>query len=405
MTSYTSSNRFAMMVTADPAVTNQWGTVWDNTVSSIDQAVSGNTGINIAGLTTYSLTVANNAPDQARQGLLPFTGALTATCTVMLPQVPKIGFVWNQTTGGQLVVLTTGVGGGRTIAVPPGLSTFYSCDGTNIDAPTIIGNTPVGGLMPFAGSVPPSRWLLCFGQAVSRTTYALLFAVIGTVYGAGDGSTTFNLPDARGRSLSGLDNMGGVAAGRITSGNSAISGVTLGATGGDERLPNHNHGLTDPGHTHTVSDPGHVHGVNDPTHAHGVSDPGHNHGVNDPGHGHGVYDPQHTHTSYVPNWSTLYGQAGGYGFNPWAGSWSFYGTTASATNISIYGSGTGIYLSASGTGIGIYGNYTGISIQAAGTGITNQSHTTGITIAAAGAGSAANMPPTLMTNTIIYAGA
>lgn len=54
---------------------------------------------------------------------------------------------------------------------------------------------PTGAIMPFAGSSAPAGWLLCQGQAISRTTYATLFAVIGTTYGVGDGSTTFNLPD------------------------------------------------------------------------------------------------------------------------------------------------------------------------------------------------------------------
>ena len=54
---------------------------------------------------------------------------------------------------------------------------------------------PVGGIIQFGGSNAPAGWLLCNGQAVSRTTYADLFAIIGTAYGVGDGSTTFNLPD------------------------------------------------------------------------------------------------------------------------------------------------------------------------------------------------------------------
>lgn len=72
-----------------------------------------------------------------------------------------------------------------------------------------------GTVLPFAGSAAPSDWLLCYGQAVSRTTYANLFAVIGTTFGVGDGSTTFNLPDLRGRSVAGKDNMGGTAANRL----------------------------------------------------------------------------------------------------------------------------------------------------------------------------------------------
>lgn len=65
---------------------------------------------------------------------------------------------------------------------------------------------PVGIIQPFAGSVAPSSsWLFCQGQAVSRSTYAGLFSVVGTAYGAGDGSTTFNLPNLQGRIPVGRD--------------------------------------------------------------------------------------------------------------------------------------------------------------------------------------------------------
>jgi hypothetical protein len=58
---------------------------------------------------------------------------------------------------------------------------------------------PVGMISPFAGAAAPNGWLMCDGAAVSRTTYATLFALISTTYGTGDGSTTFNVPDLRGR--------------------------------------------------------------------------------------------------------------------------------------------------------------------------------------------------------------
>jgi microcystin-dependent protein len=76
---------------------------------------------------------------------------------------------------------------------------------------------PTGALLPFAGAEAalPTGFLLCYGQAVNRMTYAALFTVIGTVFGAGNGSTTFNLPDLRGRFPLGKDDMGGVAAGRV----------------------------------------------------------------------------------------------------------------------------------------------------------------------------------------------
>jgi microcystin-dependent protein len=112
---------------------------------------------------------------------------------------------------------------------------------------------PTGMIAPFAGATAPTGWLMCYGQAVSRSTYGALFTAIGTTYGSGDGAITFNLPDLRGRGVFGVDNMGGSAASRVTNGNSGITGTTLGAAGGDERLHQHNHAITDLGHTHTVT--------------------------------------------------------------------------------------------------------------------------------------------------------
>ena len=74
---------------------------------------------------------------------------------------------------------------------------------------------PVGSVYTFAGTAVPVGWLKCNGALLSRTTYASLFAVIGTTYGAGDGSTTFALPDLRGEFVRGADDGRGVDAGRV----------------------------------------------------------------------------------------------------------------------------------------------------------------------------------------------
>ena len=64
---------------------------------------------------------------------------------------------------------------------------------------------PIGAMLPYGNTTPPENWLICDGSEVSRTTYAELFSVIGTSYGSGDGSTTFNLPNKKGRGSVGLD--------------------------------------------------------------------------------------------------------------------------------------------------------------------------------------------------------
>ena len=90
---------------------------------------------------------------------------------------------------------------------------------------------PAGAVQSFARSTPPSGWLAANGAAVSRTTYATLFAAIGTTFGAGDGSTTFNLPDVRDRMMIGSGSL-----------------YALGATGGsrDAIVVSHTHtGTTD----------------------------------------------------------------------------------------------------------------------------------------------------------------
>lgn len=102
-----------------------------------------------------------------------------------------------------------------------GIGSGLSISGGNLTA-TAGPSTETGSLVPFAGATPPSGYLLCDGSAVSRTTYAALFAVIGTDWGPGDGSTTFNVPDLRGR----------VAVGAGTG--SGLTPRSLADTGGSE---------------------------------------------------------------------------------------------------------------------------------------------------------------------------
>lgn len=107
-------------------------------------------------------------------------------------------------------------------------------------APALNALVPPGVYMPFGGSTAPTGWLSCDGAAISRTTYASLFAAIGTTYGVGDGSTTFNLPNMGDRipvGKSGTRTLG------TTGGTSSVtpSGSVANTTLTTAQLANHSH--------------------------------------------------------------------------------------------------------------------------------------------------------------------
>lgn len=136
-------------------------------------------------------------------------------------------------------------------------NSMLAADVAAANAAQIAAALPAGVMVDFAGTAAPAGWLLCAGQAVSRTTYAALFAAIGVVHGAGDGTTTFNVPDMRGRVAAGKDDMGGSAAGRLTTGGSGVNGASLGANGGAEthtltaaQIPAHTHNLDASGNSY-----------------------------------------------------------------------------------------------------------------------------------------------------------
>lgn len=123
-----------------------------------------------------------------------------------------------------------GAGGAAHAAVSSSVNGFAT--------PTmLLAGVPVGMIAMFPSDTMPTGWLTCAGQAVSRSTYAALFAVFGTTFGVGDGSTTFNLPDARGR----------VAVGSGTG--TGLTARAVGAVGGKEK---HQLAASElPGHTHS----------------------------------------------------------------------------------------------------------------------------------------------------------
>lgn len=154
-----------------------------------------------------------------------------------------------QAAGGNLYYIN---GSGTAVQITDGASLA-----TSVSAPAL----PPGATIPYAGTSAPSGWLLCDGTAVSRVTYATLFGVVGTVYGVGDGATTFNVPNMSGRAA--------VGTGTYTDSVSGVITRTLAQVAGTEahvltsgQMPSHNH--TQDAHTHTVTDPGHSHTLSTP---------------------------------------------------------------------------------------------------------------------------------------------
>jgi len=141
----------------------------------------------------------------------------------------------NFTVGGNLVVTGTTTFTG----IPSGPTASAGTNTTQLatTAFTLANSVPTGAINMWGTATAPTGYLLCAGAAVSRSTYAALFAVIGTTFGVGDGSTTFNVPNYTNRTP---------------------YGTTLGTTGGsaDAVVVSHTHTATS-----TVTDPGHAHSI------------------------------------------------------------------------------------------------------------------------------------------------
>ncbi|MET3476296.1 phage tail protein [Variovorax atrisoli] len=204
-----------------------------------------------------------------------------------------------------------------------------------------LGLDQTGMVCYFAQSTPPAGYLKRNGAAVSRTTYARLFAKIGTTYGAGDGSTTFNLPDGRGVFDRGLDDGRGLDPGR-----------TLGSYQDSSNLS----------HAHAVVDPGHAHAITDSGHAHGVADPGHAHSAWTDAQGYHAHNYTRNHLAGIGT-----GIAGSLGIiTDGFENWGTDGAGNHGHNVGIGGSGTGVGIHAAATGIVIKTGSTSISLNASG---------------------------------------
>lgn len=169
----------------------------------------------------------------------PYPGAVTSHATSVAGEIERIRYQISQILG----------------ATSPAF--WYAAPPSNLLALSNI-VIPIGGYLEMAaGGVPPpaANFHLADGTAISRTVYSTLFTAIGIIYGAGDGSTTFNLPNFYDRvsigagNLYSIGSLGGAASHTLTVGE-IPSGLTVTDPGHNHTQNAHNHGVTDPGHTH-----------------------------------------------------------------------------------------------------------------------------------------------------------
>lgn len=199
--------------------TGQWLNLNEANSSSPESPTSATTGwvpINNYGITTVSglsNSSINLSSLQAAKDRIVLTGVLTSNINVIFPTWIKSWTVVNNCTGNFNITCKTVSGTG--VSVVSGLVSRLFCDGVNINDETYNPNNDmVGAVVAFAMNNAPTGWLVADGTEKSRTTYARLFSRIGTTYGDGDGSTTFNVPDARAEFIRGFDAGRGVDSGR-----------------------------------------------------------------------------------------------------------------------------------------------------------------------------------------------
>ena len=196
MSSYTKSTNFASkdaLLTGNPLKVIK-GTEIDDEYNAIQTAVNSKADIN-----SPALTGTPTAPTASSET------STTQLATTAFVQAQKVSPEFT----GTPIAPTASEGTDTTqIATTEFVGTAVE---TAIAAITLL---PSGAVMPFATSTEPSGWLECDGSAVSRDTYSDLFSAIGTTFGSGNGSTTFNLPDLRGEFVRGWDNGRGLDSGR-----------------------------------------------------------------------------------------------------------------------------------------------------------------------------------------------
>jgi microcystin-dependent protein len=254
---------------AQPVVNStNWDVPLNANTGVIDAALGGNTTKNVTGVGTTPVVLTTS---EYQKLILTFSGTLTANVIYHIPSGVGGQWIVRNAASGAFTLTIGNVAAGTSVEIPQSSQRTVYSDGTNIrfsddqtvspaftgiptaptasvgtnttqiattafvnaeianDAPSKTGtgasgtwNISITGtaagspgqVSTFAMNTAPSGWLKANGAAVSRTTYATLFAAIGTTFGVGDGSTTFNLPDLRGEFMRGWDDGRGVDSGR-----------------------------------------------------------------------------------------------------------------------------------------------------------------------------------------------